>query len=110
MLKNEGIMFLMTHGHMIYHPAPEDYWRWTKKGLKKEIENSGFKIKEFNGIMSRASTGGQFILDSLRPNIPSIFHGIANLFMQGVIALLDRDVVSPKRNKDACVFLVVAEK
>ena len=45
-LKNGGRMILSTHGYWIYHPTPNDYWRWTSSGLKKIIENSGFIIEK----------------------------------------------------------------
>lgn len=36
-LKPGGILWLTTHGMWPYHPAPEDYHRWTLAGLKKTL-------------------------------------------------------------------------
>jgi hypothetical protein len=27
-----------THGVQVYHPSPEDYWRWTHAGLRRLFE------------------------------------------------------------------------
>jgi SAM-dependent methyltransferase len=31
----EGRVLASTHGTMVYHPAPGDYWRWTHAGLER---------------------------------------------------------------------------
>jgi hypothetical protein len=30
-----------THGVMLYHPNPQDLWRWTHTGLQRLFENGG---------------------------------------------------------------------
>jgi len=35
LLKKDGTLILSTHGYWLYHPTPNDYWRWTSAGLKK---------------------------------------------------------------------------
>ena len=110
LLKEEGLLFLSTHGHMIYHPVPEDYWHWTHQGLRKTLRETGFEAKEVRGIMGRAATGGQFLLDGIRPTLPNVLHGPLNLVMQGAISVLDWDVFNPNRDRGASIFLVVAQK
>jgi SAM-dependent methyltransferase len=36
-----GRVLASTHGTMVYHPSPNDYWRWTHKGLARLfVENA----------------------------------------------------------------------
>ncbi len=36
-----GRVLASTHGVMLYHPNPEDYWRWTHAGLEKLFRDNG---------------------------------------------------------------------
>lgn len=36
-----GRVLASTHGVMLYHPNPEDYWRWTHTGLEKLFRDNG---------------------------------------------------------------------
>lgn len=55
-LKPGGVVFLTTHGTMIYHPTPVDHWRWTQTGLVKLFSESGcfnrIDIKPVGGSFS----------------------------------------------------------
>jgi SAM-dependent methyltransferase len=33
-----GRVLASTHGVQVYHPSPEDYWRWTHAGLRRLFE------------------------------------------------------------------------
>jgi SAM-dependent methyltransferase len=110
LLEKDGLLLLSTHGHMIYHPVPEDYWRWTHRGLRKMLKQTNFTIEELRGIIGKAATGGQFLLDGVRPALPEACQGAFNLLMQGIISFLDHDVFNPNLDKDASIFLVVARK
>jgi SAM-dependent methyltransferase len=33
-----GRVLASTHGTQVYHPSPEDYWRWTHAGLRRLFE------------------------------------------------------------------------
>jgi SAM-dependent methyltransferase len=35
-----GRVLLSTHGVMVYHPSPADYWRWTHAGLERLFDQS----------------------------------------------------------------------
>jgi SAM-dependent methyltransferase len=35
-----GRVLVSTHGTMVYHPAPADYWRWTHTGLERLFRES----------------------------------------------------------------------
>jgi SAM-dependent methyltransferase len=36
-----GRVLATTHGVMVYHPSPTDYWRWTHAGLEKLFVENG---------------------------------------------------------------------
>jgi SAM-dependent methyltransferase len=36
-----GRVLASTHGVMLYHPNPQDYWRWTHTGLEKLFRDNG---------------------------------------------------------------------
>jgi SAM-dependent methyltransferase len=36
-----GRVLASTHGVQVYHPSPEDYWRWTHRGLARLFEEGG---------------------------------------------------------------------
>ncbi|HEX8463422.1 MAG TPA: class I SAM-dependent methyltransferase [Abditibacterium sp.] len=46
LLKPHGKLLLSTHGVWLYHPHPTDFRRWTRDGLKKELEIHGFEVIE----------------------------------------------------------------
>ena len=33
-------MLASTHGVQVYHPSPDDYWRWTHTGLRRLFERN----------------------------------------------------------------------
>ena len=35
-----GRVLLSTHGTQVFHPAPDDYWRWTHTGLERLFATS----------------------------------------------------------------------
>lgn len=50
-LKPNGILFLSTHGWWTHHPFPHDYWRWTREGLIKILNENHFEIVGVDWIM-----------------------------------------------------------
>jgi SAM-dependent methyltransferase len=36
-----GRVLASTHGVQVYHPSPQDYWRWTHEGLRKLFAEHG---------------------------------------------------------------------
>jgi len=43
-LKRDGTFLVSTHGSWLYHPHPGDYRRWTREGLRREVETRGFRL------------------------------------------------------------------
>ncbi len=39
-LRPGGTALVSTHGVNVYHPSPEDYWRWTQSGLVKLFQDT----------------------------------------------------------------------
>ena len=35
-----GRVLASTHGTQVYHPSPQDYWRWTHEGLRRLFEEN----------------------------------------------------------------------
>jgi hypothetical protein len=95
---------------MVYHPDPVDYWRWTCAGLERAVEDAGFEVVRFEGIMGLAATGIQLVQDAIYYRLPRLLqHGLA-LVMQTLIAVADKLQGRESRNMNALVFALVARK
>jgi SAM-dependent methyltransferase len=44
-LRPGGRLLLSTHGVQVYHPSPNDLWRWTHEGLRRLVETNGDWIR-----------------------------------------------------------------
>ena len=116
-LKPGGKLILCTHGHWMFHPDPIDYWRWTCQGLKIEIEKGGFSVKNLWGMMGLLSMSIQLFQDAVLLHLPltRYWEKPFAFIMQRFVSLavwfenLSKTTKAYK-NKDACVFFVVAEK
>ena len=109
-LRTGGRMLLSTHGFMVYHPDPVDLWRWTCEGLEQAVMSAGFRIVRFEGMMGLPATGLQFLQDGLLPRVPSRARPIFIATMQTMIAAVDRREPAERRDQNALVFALVAEK
>jgi SAM-dependent methyltransferase len=109
-LRPGGRMLLSTHGLMVYHPDPVDYWRWTCAGLQRAVSEAGFEIDRFEGIMGLAATGLQLFQDGLYWRLPSALRPALAVVVQSVIALLERLQGPEGRRQNALVFAAVVRK
>lgn len=109
-LRPAGRLLLSTHGMMVYHPDPVDYWRWTVAGLTRIIEQAGFAIDHVEGIMGLRATGLQFVQDSLYHRLPRRLRAPLALVFQGLIALVDRGAPAGREDGNALVYAVVAHR
>lgn len=50
-LQPDGKLVLSTHGVWPYHPHPQDYRRWTRYGLIREVEELGFKVESCKALL-----------------------------------------------------------
>ncbi len=109
-LKPGGTIILTTHGYWFYHPTPNDYWRWTSAGLKKTIEAEGFRINSFYGIMGLAASGIQLFQDAICLKLPKFLIPPYAFIMQLLIRLFDKINSQEQRNRDASLYIVLAQK
>lgn len=113
-LTPEGKLILSTHGTWLYHPHPEDHRRWTRPGLKNEIESRGFKVTHCEPIVGPLAwttlvrlTGFAYALRKV-PVIGKLATMILALVMN--LRALIEDVATPYSitADNACVYLIVA--
>ncbi len=108
-LKKDGLIILSTHGYWIYHPTPNDYWRWTSAGLKKIIESAGFELVYFKGIVGRPSVGILLIQDSLIFKVPKFLIPVIAFPSQIMMFIFDKILSSQRsRDKDSAIYMVAA--
>jgi FkbM family methyltransferase len=105
-----GKLLLSTHGLMIWHADPIDRWRWTGEGLRHLVEDAGFGVLEFRGLLGLAATGLQLFQLATAPRLPRWAGRVYTGSMQGVIAWLDSRAPSWSRTDNALVLAVLAEK
>jgi SAM-dependent methyltransferase len=109
-LRPGGRMLLSTHGLMVYHPDPVDYWRWTCDGLRVAVEQAGLRVVRFEGIMGVTATGLQLVQDGWYWRLPRPLRPLLALVLQTLIRAADRLEPVSSRQLNALVFAVVAEK
>jgi SAM-dependent methyltransferase len=109
-LRRGGRMLLSTHGIMVYHPDPVDYWRWTAAGLRRAVETAGFEVERLEGIMGLTATGLQLVQDGLWWRTPARLRPLLARLVQALIGVADRAARPEDRRIDALVFALVARK
>jgi SAM-dependent methyltransferase len=105
-----GMLILSTHGHWNFHPTPTDYWRWTNPGLRKVVEESGFTVVDFEGVMGPLPTALQMVSNALQARIPRLVLPLFHWVWQNLVRLTDAMHRAPARDADACVFVLRAVK
>jgi len=109
-----GKLLLSTHGTWLYHPHPDDFHRWTRRGLEKQVEASGFTIEHVDAVVGPLAWTTQFRLLGLR-------HALAALPLVGKLAvpavatvmnlrMMLEDALTPPQiaQDNAAVYVVVA--
>jgi SAM-dependent methyltransferase len=109
-LRPGGRMLLSTHGLMVFHPDPVDYWRWTCDGLRRVVADAGLEIVAFEGIMGVTATGLQLVQDGWYWRLPRRLRPLLALVLQSLIRIADRLEPASSRSLNAMVFALVAEK
>ena len=109
-LRPGGRLLLTTHGMMVWHPDPVDFWRWTCEGLRRAVGEAGFDVRRFEGIMGLGATGLQFFQDSVLWKLPRAVRPPVALVMQALIGLVDRLQGDESKRMNALVFGLVAER
>jgi SAM-dependent methyltransferase len=109
-LRPGGRLLLSTHGFMVWHPDPVDFWRWTCSGLQRIVEQAGFEVRRFEGIMGLAASGLQLVQDAVYWRAPARLRPVIAFVLQTLIALADRRQGAESKRLNALVFALVAEK
>ncbi len=109
-LRPGGRLLLSTHGLMVYHPDPDDYWRWTCAGLRRVVEQAGLEVVRFEGIMGLTATGLQLVQDAWYWRLPRPLRPVLALVLQTLAKLADRVEPAASRDMNAMVFAVVARR
>ncbi len=110
-LRPGGRLLLSTHGAFAYHPDPVDFWRWTCAGLRRIVEEQGFRVVEFEGIIGLAATGIQLVQDALHHHGPPRRAAqLLAVVAQGLMTLADRLESKESRDLNGQVFGLVAER
>jgi SAM-dependent methyltransferase len=108
-LKPDGNLIITTHGHWVFHPDPNDYWRWTSQGLKEIIKKHSFEIEHFSGIMNIKSVALQYLQDTIRTKLKfKIVITLFTYFMQVLIRINEK--FSEKSDHDSGIYVVKATK
>lgn len=109
-LRPGGQLLLSTHGVFVYHPDPDDYWRWTAAGLRLALTNAGFEVARVEGVLGLMATGFQLIQDSVYHRLPRVLRPLFALLMQALVAAADRVQGRRSRVLNASVFVAIASK
>lgn len=109
-LRPGGHMLLSTHGVFVYHPDPDDYWRWTCAGLRRAVEQQGFETVRLEGIIGLLPTGLQLVQDAVYWHLPRLLRAPFALIMQTAASFADRLHSPESRALNAQVFGIVARK
>ena len=110
-LRPGGRLLLSTHGIMLYHPDPVDYWRWTWAGFERILEQAGFRVERREDVMGLITTGLQLVQDG-------IYHRLRGrrrrqavaVAMQSLIGFASRFDRDGGPRPDALVFAALAVK
>jgi SAM-dependent methyltransferase len=113
-----GRVLASTHGVQVYHPAPEDHWRWTHSGLELLfLRNAAWRSVEVHPAGGTATclaamTGIYVDLLFRRIHLTPVAKGLVWM-LNSSGAALDRRIPSLRATKPGSIFLnyhVVAEK
>jgi SAM-dependent methyltransferase len=114
LLKPGGRVILSTHGLWVYHPDPQDLWRWTGEGLKRLVTEAGLEVESCRGVMGLSAAGVQLLQDGLVRKISKRWRKrlawMITVPLQRLALVLDWMHSDDERAADAAVFVVVARK
>lgn len=109
-LRPGGRMLLSTHGVFVYHPDPQDLWRWTCEGLRRAVTDAGFEVERFEGIIGLVPTGLQLVQDGLWGRCPERLQPWFARGMQALVSFADRAETQQSRDYNGQVFGLVASR
>lgn len=113
-----GRVLASTHGVQVYHPSPEDHWRWTHTGLELLfLRNAAWRsvsVQPAGGTATCLASMTGIYLDILfrRVHLAPVAKGLV-WTLNSTGAALDRRVPALRATRPGSIFLnyhVVAEK
>jgi SAM-dependent methyltransferase len=108
-LRDDGLLLLSTHGLYRYHPSPNDYWRWTFQGLRRQVELAGFEVITMRGILGMPSAALHLWQLATMNYLPTGLRQIYIWVIQGIVTLIER-FRRGSLPSDAIVYVVLARK
>lgn len=112
-LKPNGRMILSTHGTWLYHPHPEDHRRWTREGLKYDIESRGFTVVEWRAIVGPLAWTTVFRLIGFRyallriPVLGPLIAALLAVVMNARAYLEDKITPREIAENNACIYVML---
>lgn len=116
LMNPNGVLILSTHGNWLYHPHPDDFRRWTRDGLTKELSSRGFSIIETHAIVGPLAWTTQFrtlAYNHVFRHLGWIGKVIAKIFcalMYARMTLEDKITPQSLTNCNAAVYLLIARR
>lgn len=111
-LKKDGFLIISTHGVWEYHPYPKDLWRWTSSGLRRVVEERGFEVISFEGVLGPIATAIQLIELRFQNRLDK-YNGlkkIAYFIFEKLIKFFDKMEDKNRRNADASCYVLLVRK
>jgi len=114
LLSQSGRLLLSTHGTWLFHPHPQDFRRWTRDGLVKELEENGFSVVSIAAAVGPLAWTTQFrtlayahVLEKFGL-VGRVMSGILCTFMN--LRMRIEDAITPVhlRETNAAVYLIDA--
>ena len=110
LLAPTGKLVLSTHGIYKYHPAPEDFWRWTGPGLRRQIEGCGLRVLEIVPVVSAPAAALTMAFQYAATLFPRPLEPVWHFVTQFIVQFVDSlSVFSPNADDAAC-FVILAER
>lgn len=93
--KPGGRLLLSTHGTQVYHPSPNDNWRWTKDGLERLFLTNGqwasVTVSPGAGTASTFAMLTAIYIDLLAQRLHAVWLGrLVNRLVHRIAGVLDR--------------------
>jgi SAM-dependent methyltransferase len=115
-LRPDGVLLLSTHGMWIYHPHPTDVRRWTRWGLRFEIEGCGFKALDTLACVGPLAYTTQLrllLVKGLLLKLGAVGNFLSMpiaIFSQGLMWLEDRITPAAVLADNASAYVIAARK